>query len=295
LAEHWQGIRLNRQGQPLRPNTASEYRRLVQNVLTSLKDKPVRTITAGQVEAWFKPQQRKAPNQASKAYKHLNTLMKYAMRRHWIISNPCDIDGAASYKSKQPAVPDERQVNIMLTSAREPFDVIVALAAWGGLRKGEIFALRRDDVKVQKSDSETWITVHVKRGVTWQNNVAFEGDPKSVNALRDVILPQRITDLVSKHLSTMPINGDALLFARNPGLNEPWREFQMKPYWDEVRAQAGFSGRFHSLRGFALTQYGLTGATAAELMQRGGHRDIETAMIYQRATGRERDLVRDLG
>jgi integrase len=255
----------------------------------------VRTITAGQVEAWFKPQQRNAPNQASKAYKHLNTLMKYALKRNWITTNPCDIDGAASYTPKQPAVPDEKQVDIMLTSAREPFDVIVALAAWGGLRKGEIFALRRQDLTVEKSDGETWITVHVSRGVTWQNNIASVGVPKSVNSLRDVILPQRITELVAKRLNSMPINADALLFARHPGLNEPWREFQMKPFWDDVRAQAGFSGRFHALRGFALTQYGLTGATAAELMQRGGHRDIETAMIYQRSTGRERDLVRSLG
>ena len=295
LDEHWQGLRFNKQGQPLRARTANEYTRLVNNVLTPLKDKPVRTITAGQVESWFKPQQRKAPNQASKAYKHLNTLMIYALKRNWITSNPCDIDGAGSYTPKQPEIPTEEQVQIMLDNAREPFDVVLALAAWGGLRKGEIFALRRQDLTIEKSKKETWITVHVRRGVTWVDKVAIEGEPKSLNSVRDVILPQRITNLVSKHLNTLPINGDALLFARKPGSNEHWREFQLKPYWEEVRALAGFSGRFHSLRGFALTQYGLTGATAAELMQRGGHRDLDTAMIYQRPTGREIDLVRNLG
>jgi integrase len=295
LAQHWQGTRLNRQGQPLRASTASEYTRLIQNVLTPLKDKPVRTITVGQVEAWFQPQQRKAPNQASKAYKHLNTLMKYALKRRWITTNPCDIDGAASYTPKRPQVPTDKQVQKMLETARDPFNVVIALAAWGGLRKGEIFALRRHDLIVDKSGGETWITVQVRRGVSWNRQEVAEGEPKSVNAVRDVLLPQRVTELLAKHLNGLPINADALLFPRKPGSNEPWREFQLKPHWDEVRALAGFQGRFHSLRAFALTQYGLTGATAAELMQRGGHRDIDTAMIYQRATGRERDLVRNLG
>ena len=96
LGAYWRGVRLNRRGQSLRPSTLHEYERLIQNVLTPLKDKPVRTITAGQVERWWKPEHNKAPNQASKAYKHLNTLMKYAQKRNWVTINPCDIEGAGS-------------------------------------------------------------------------------------------------------------------------------------------------------------------------------------------------------
>jgi len=45
-------------------------------------------------------------------------------------------------------------------------------------------------------------------------------------------------------------------------LNTPWRK---------LRAQAGYSGRFHALRNYHLTWYAKQGATLREVMDRGGH------------------------
>lgn len=296
LATYWRGVRLNRRGQSLRPSTLTEYERLIVSVLTPLKGKPVRSITAGQVEKWWAPEQKKAPNQASKAYKHLNTLMKYALKRNWVTNNPCDIEGASSFTpARQPEVPTAGQVAKMLEVAPEPFRTMVALAVSAGLRKGELLALTRADVETAKADGETHLFINVDKALTWDGTAEVVGQTKSEGSVRVIELPEWANDYVTKHLTTIAINPEALLFPRKAGSSMHWGKYQINPVWRTVRAQAGFQGRFHSLRAFHLTQYGLTGATAAELMARGGHRDLTTAQRYQRTTGRETQLLKKIG
>ena len=303
LGRHWREQRLNRQGRPLRDKTKHEYERLLESTLRALADKPIRSITSGQILAWWKPEHKRAPRQANAAYKHLVTLYGYAVKKRWVSVNPCDIEGATTYTpSKQPDVPTADQVQIMLESVPElstvpeSFQTVIALAAWGGLRKGEIFALERQDIRTETFDGETHITVDITKAVEWiTGQQPKQGDTKTADSVRSVILPPRVNEIVTRHLMTVALNPDALLFPRKPGVNEYWRESQLNPHWRKVRAQAGFPARFHALRNFALTQFGITGATLIELMKRGGQKDIQTAMRYQRTTGREADLVRNMG
>jgi len=295
LAEHWRGLRVNRRGQPLSPNTLTEYARLVTNVLTPLADIPIRAITPQMIETWWGPQRLRAPRQANAAYKHLNTLLLWAVKRKLIRANPCDIDGATSYTPDSvPDVPTAKQVEIMLDVAPDQFRAVLALAAYGGLRKGEIFELRRKDVKTVKTDGETWVLININRGVIWQAGTAIVRPPKSPGSIRAIELPQRANAIIRKHLASIPTNPEALLFTRGPGSAEHWGEYQLNPVWRKVRAAAGFAGRFHSLRAYAATEFGKTGATSKELMDYFGHRHMDTAMRYQRTTGRERDLLRKL-
>ncbi len=296
LGTHWRDLKVNRRGQPLSPNTLSEYARLVSNVLTPMADIPLRSITPQLVESWWKPEHKRAPNQATKAYKHLNQLMTWAVKRKIVPINPCDIDGATSYVAdKQPDVPTADQVAIMFDVAPDEFRAILAFAAWGGLRKGEILELRRKDIETVKHKGEPRYVVNVTRGVIWQGREAIVRPPKSRQSIRSLSLPERATATIKRHLAGVPADPEALLFPRVAGTDVHKGEHQIRTVWNSVRAQAGYSGRFHSLRAYAATEYGLTGATAMELMTRFGHRDIETAMRYQRTTGREMDLLDQLG
>jgi integrase len=292
LGDHWRAVRVNRNGQPLSPNTASEYERLITNTLAPFADKTLRSITRGQIEKWWASERKRAPRQANAAYKHLKTLMGYATKHRYITENPCDIEGATSYSAPDTEVPTADQVNIFIEVAQEPFNVMLALAAWGGLRKGELLELRRKDVEVEKTDGETWVWVSVSRAVIWVDKEPVVKEPKTKGSVRRVLLPASAGALLASYLKTLPLYPEALLFPKREGVNEQWGEYQLNPLWRSVRAQAGFSGRFHSLRAFAMTQYGLTGATAKEIMERGGHTNLRTAMRYQTTTGRDLDLVR---
>lgn len=295
LASYWRDQRTTNTGQPLSPTTLDEYARLINNTLTPFADKPIRTITTQQIERWRSPEMKRAPNQTTKAYKHLKTLLTWAHKRKWIAENPCTIERGTSYKSSEPPTPTAQQVAIMLDSATEPFDTILAIAAWGGLRKGEILELRRKDVERVTQDGTNLIALNIRRAVIWDGGNAIVKAPKTSKSTRRVLLPNTASALVESHLRSVSLDPEALLFSDKPGFNEHWGEYKLKPYWAKVCAQAGFKGRFHSLRSFAMTQYAVTGATLQDLMDRAGHSNVNTAMRYQRETGREFELVKKLG
>jgi integrase len=183
----------------------------------------------------------------------------------------------------------------MLESATDQFKIILALAAFGGLRKGEILELRRKDLEITEDNGELWVRVSVARGVVWDGNQAIVRKPKSDAGVRSLLLPLAISDLIIGHLRTIAIDPNALLFARRTGSNEHWGKYDMNPLWRNIRAQAGYTGRFHSLRTYAATEFAKLNPTNQELMDRFGHRDIKTAMRYQRSTRRDAELLRKLG
>jgi integrase len=224
-------------------------------------------------------------------------LFKYAVKNRWLSDNPCTIEGANVYvPDRQPNVPDLQQVQIIESETAEPFRTVIALAAWGGLRKGEILELRRKDIEqVTGQDGATWLVVDISRGVVWDNTESIVRVPKTAGSIRKVTLPQRVNSIVVKHLATIPINPDALLFSSDPQGTKHWGEWKINKPWERARALAGYTGSFHSLRAFAATQFGLQGATVAELMDRLGHRNVRTAMRYQRTTGREMNLLSGMG
>jgi integrase len=295
LATHWREQQVSAKGQPLSPNTLREYERLIDKTLDKLAGKPIRSITRQNIETWRAPEIKRAPNQTSKAYKHLKTLMSWAHKRHWIAANPCDIERATAYTPSEPQAPNTNQVQIMLENAPAHFRAIVALAAYGGLRKGEILELRRKDLESVRDGAETWIRVNVSRGVIWDQAKAIVRKPKTEAGIRSLLLPLAVSDLINAHLKQVSIDPEALLFPRKQLGNEHMGEFQINPYWRKVRALAGFTGRFHALRTYAATEFAKLNPTNQELMDRFGHRDIKTAMRYQRTSGRDAELLRKLG
>jgi integrase len=294
LAKIWRDQRVNGKGQPLSPNTLAEYQRLIESTLRSFAGKRIREITTQQIEAWRTPEITRAPNQTIKAYKHLLTLMSWAHRRAWIASNPCVIERGTAYTPSEPPIPTPDQVRVMAENAPQPFKAVWALATFGGLRKGEILELRRKDIEIVRDGEERWIVVSVSRGVIWQKGEAIVRAPKTRAGVRIITLPLEASPILQEHLKSVSIDPEALLFAKDPGSKQHWSKDQLNPYWKKLRALAGFPHRFHSLRAYHLTHYALTNATLREIMDRGGHSDIKTAMRYQKTTGRETELLRKM-
>lgn len=294
LANYWRAQQVSSKGNPLSPTTLREYQRLIESTLRTFADQPIRAITRQQIEKWRAPELKRAPNQTVKAYKHLKTLMTWAQKRSWIAVNPCDIERGSAYTPSEPIAPTKQQVEIMLDSASNQFKVVIALAAYGGLRKGEILELRRKDLVAIEDQGERWVQVSISRGVVWDGNQAVVRKPKSDAGVRTLLLPLSVSELVLAHLRATPIDPESLLFARRTISNEHWGKYDLNPLWRKVRAQAGFQGRFHSLRTFAATEFAKLNPTSQELMDRFGHRDIKTAMRYQRSTGRDAELLRRL-
>jgi integrase len=292
MAREWREMRRNRRGQPLSPNTMHEYERLIEKVLAPLASKPIRSITEADVERWWKVEEKAHPNQASKAYGHLRSLMAYALRKKWIDHNPADIDGAGSYRpDNEVAVPTDAQVDQMIEFANDTWKALLTLAAFGGFRKSEMLELRPKSFLVEEEeDGRTWIDVDIAHAVVWTKGVDTVRKPKTRQSVRLIRMPQRANAAILAHLEKFT-DPDALLF---PSVTNPERHLSAGSFadiWYPIRAAAGYDGRFHSLRAFHLTRFAVAGATDRELMDRGGHADIKVAMRYQRSIGRDVSLL----
>lgn len=291
MAAEWRENRQNQEGKFLSPTTRAEYERMMRTTLAPFANKPIRSITTDQIQSWLTPLKKKTPNMAAKSYSHLSTLMRFALRRKWIDLNPCDIDFAATYRADKPEIPTLQQVERMTTNAKPEWKALIALAAWSGLRKGELLALRREDLVIHDFNGQTAIQLNVVKSVVIVGGEAIVKGPKTKSSVRTVFLDPRANATVLQHLESVGPSPESLVFPA-PGSTEKFVSHGgFNRIWYPIRASSDYAGRFHSLRGFALTQFGLTGATAEEIRERGGHTDIRVSARYQHTTGREWELL----
>ena len=288
--------RMNRQGRSLSWNTAAEYPRLVDRVLTALADKPLRSITSRDVERWWGTAHEKAPAQASKSYTHLNSVMRYALKRKWIRENPCDIEGASNYRPPvEPPIPTEVEVALMLELADQPMRTVLALAAHCGMRKGEILELRRKDITTEEApDGTSWLWIHITRAVVWEGeNNPKVSPPKTPGSVRSIPAGKKTgaEQILLERLQQIPQHPETLLVSKDEAGQVHWGESMLNPRWRKLRAQAGYRGRFHALRAYHSTWYTQQGATEKETNDRLGHTTSRIARRYQRSTGRETSLL----
>ena len=162
------------------------------------------------------------------------------------------------------------------------YHAMVLLAAWCGLRFGELTELRRKDVDIRNG------VLHVTRAVAWVDSKPVVGLPKSDAGVRDVNIPPHILPAVRSHIAEHAQWGrDGLLFPSSKGLHLTAATWYL--HWKRAREAAGRPDlRFHDLRHTAAVMAAGTGATLAELMARLGHSTVSAAMRYQ-SVAKDRD------
>lgn len=158
----------------------------------------------------------------------------------------------------------------------------VLVAAWSGLRAGELFALRRRDVD-RKAGS-----IRVERAqIEIPGQPITYGPPKTDAGRRVVHLPRSVADALAQHLREHVAGrgADALVFATDSG--SPLRSAQRSQMFARARRAADREDlRWHDLRHTGATLAASTGAGLAELQRRLGHSTARAAMIYQHASDR---------
>ena len=155
----------------------------------------------------------------------------------------------------------------------------VLIAAWCGLRQGEVFELRRGDINLTRG------VIKVRRSVgRVPGEKPFTGPPKSDAGVRDVAVPPHLLPAFEAHMGEyVPIGAGSLLFVgRDSG--EQVAPSTLYRHFYPARAKAGRPDlRLHDLRHTGAVLAAATGATLAELMARLGHSTVGAAMRYQHA------------
>lgn len=184
------------------------------------------------------------------------------------------------------------QVEALYAATPTPWAVMVLLAAWCQLRRGECLGLQRRDVEWHRDGSAT---LHVRRQLN-ANTGDYSNDLKSAAGRRSLSVPKIMVGRLEAHLNdNVAPEAKAPLVPGSACSSVPLSNTRWGFIWADVRESVDglpHRFRFHDLHHTGLTIFAREGATLAELMRRGGHADIRVVLRYQHATlERDRELA----
>jgi integrase len=274
----------------LRPRTVQLYRWLYKRYLEqTFSGVMIADITPGLVRAWRAELVAggTTTTMIAKAYRLLHAVLNTALDDELIRRNPCRIRGAGEAHTPERPVATVAQVLDLAGRVPARFRALILLAAFTGLRYGELAALRRADLGADLA------TVTVRATLTTlTDGTTLFGPPKSKAGHRTVTVPEAIREDLRLHLRDYVADEpDALIFTGAKGAVLRRSGFQTQSRWTQSVAQAGLPGfHFHDLRHTGNTLAAGTGASLADLMARMGHGSARAAMVYQHAI-RQRDTM----
>jgi integrase len=272
-------------------STADLYRSLLKNHLAPTFGKvAVADITSAMVRAWRVARlgSGTGASTVAKAYALLRAVLMTAVEDRLIRRNPCRIKGASSAQTPERPTATVHEVYTVAAAIQPRYRALVLLAAFSGLRWGELVGLRRRDLDVQGG------TLRVRRNVAeLHSGKRLIKEPKSAAGKRTVAIPGVISGDLATHLAVYSERGaDGQVFVGAKGATPRRNHFNR--LWRQACEQAGIKGlHFHDLRHTGNTLAAATGASTRELMTRMGHSTARAALIYQHATAERERLIGD--
>jgi integrase len=225
-----------------------------------------------------------------KSYCLLRAVLNTAVKEDALIrENPCRIKGYDTYHTPERPVATVEQVYRLAEAIPERFAALVLVAAFSGLRWGELAALRRSDVDLAEG------IVRVPRKLAALRNRMEFGPPKSEAGKRSVVLPAAALAALRPHvLQFVDADQEALIFTGEKGAMLRTGNFRRAVRWAASVRKAGLPAgfHFHDLRHTGNNLAAAAGASTRELMHRMGHASMRAALIYQHATSeRDREIA----
>lgn len=286
----------------LRPNTEHNYRALLASRINPhLGDLPLKSVTVAEIKAWRAALDPSTAAANAAAYRLLRSILQAAEEEELIDRAPPKIRGASAVAASRVAVPATLdEIATIVDAMPERLKLLIVLAAFVGLREGELLELRRSDVdattgRISVSRKVDKDAVPGAAGACPTCGRAISA-PKTASGIRTVHVPPPFLPMLKTHLAEHTAAGaSGLLF---PGDRSD--HMSVRYLMDRYRPARKAAGRedltIHHLRHTALTLAGQHGATAAELQARAGHASQAAMAIYQHATlDRDAALAEKIG
>jgi integrase len=273
----------------LKPRTKAHYRATLDaHINPTLGAVPLRALNPATVRAWYASTLTDRPTYRAHAYRLLHAICATAFDDEYIDANPCRIKGAGTTTRKRdPVILEVAEVAAVAEAITPRFKALVLIAAWCGLRFGELIELRRKDI------GEGAALISVSRGVAHRQGCHVD-TPKSGRS-RNVVVPPHIRADIKAHLDEhVAADAEALLFTPvNEGCHLSDKTFGR--HLKAALATVGHDGvTIHMLRHFAGTQTARV-ANLVETMGRLGHSTVAASLLYQQqVSGRDVEIAEAL-
>lgn len=257
----------------LRPSSRERVEiTLRRDILPRLGARPLASIGAADVQALVAElvAEGKAPATVRKTYNVLSGILRAAVREGLIARSPAvGIQLPQLPRTEMRFLTAEEVARLAQEAA--PYEAAVLLAAWGGLRFGELAGLRVEQVDFLRSR----ITVD---GSIVEVAGRLHAGPTKTARVRSIHLPRFVTEAVAAHLARHPAGPEGFVF-RSPEGGPLRRSNFMHRVFEPAVARAGLEPlRFHDLRHTAAALAIAAGAHPKAIQERLGHASITTTL-----------------
>jgi len=290
--QEWAARHVLAQRHRLTPKTYALYDSLLRSCVNPvLGDLQLSSITKMTVREWVADLSARplSPSRVRQALGLLSQVLDAAIDEGLLTANPCRGVRGPRLPQTEPRILRPEDVAQLSDLMRPPYGLLVDLLAYGGLRIGEAFALRRRSVDlvgqrlvITESLSET------------AGRHSF--GPTKTHQARAVALPNFLCAALTEHLDDhLAAAADALLFTGRTGKPHHYNAFR-RSVWDPAATAAGLDGVTpHALRATCAT-WVADSAGVLEAARRLGHaRTSVTTRHYARPVqGRDRDVADQL-
>lgn len=204
----------------------------------------------------------------------LKAALKDAVKRKIISENPCEDTILPRVEEKEMRFFDPKQTRHLLASIEgHPYEALIALAVTTGMRRGELQALRWEDIHLEEG------ILNVRRTVVYVPREGYyENEPKTRGSRRIIPLTPEMIQILHRAFAQSEEKTGLVFRGRGGG------HFSSKGIgyaWDRILEGAELPKiRFHDLRHTAATLLLRAGASLKSVQKILGHANIATTMKY---------------
>lgn len=224
----------------LRPKTRRSYQSNLRNhILPALGEYGLAKLTPSMLRAWLSELTVKtgsggkplAPATVAQVYRTLNRVLGAAVDDELIGRNPLGGLKPPQVQAKPMRFPTHQELALLAEKTDERYRALVLVAGYGGLRAGELMALRRHHVDLLRR------TISIVEQVQHVDGAHVVSAPKSAAGRRSVSIPRLVAYALDANLRSLrDRSSEALVFPAPEG------GYLVAPELPEASVAAGGEG-----------------------------------------------------
>jgi integrase len=258
----------------VRPQTLANYRRSARNqILPTLAKIKLSALRPEHLQSLYANLSRSGLNSGTILIAHgvIRQALQQAMAWGLILRNPATLVRPPTWHSTPPRMLSPQELQKVLDATEGKWlHTLIVLAFTTGLRRGELLALKWDDIDLEKG------TLHVHQGVVTVGTDTHLTEPKTRLGTRRVTLPQMAIDELKHYHATIARSNELLFPNRHGGLTDP---DVVSTMWPDLMDKLGIERvTFHSLRHLHSTVLLEAGVSIKVLQERLGHAAASVAL-----------------
>ena len=275
----------------LSPTTLHSYEDQIRRYLEPAIGKiPLKMLQNQHVQSWVNKMQNDglSPKTIRNVYMNLTAAMKKARTLNMINGDPCEGTVLPKRTKTKYNIYTTDEINDMLDKAKgTDMYLPLLIESMTGLRRGELLALRWEDIDLEKK------VMHIHRNRVYAGGKVVEKTPKTESSIRDITFGEGLkTYLEGEYDKYFEDKYEYGSLFKDKGYvirqwnGNPYHPQSWKCKWERFTKATGLTHiRFHDLRHSHCTALIESGIDMKTVQYRMGHSNISTTMdIYAHCT-----------